>query len=389
MLETVLRAPRVAADEVGRSVYADLELGGERRALWAHVRGAEVSPRADAWAVAVLLPAMRVGHPLRIEGELSPRLFQGLDEVQEMFRAWRPELRRIEVTAEALVEAPAPGGRGVGSFFSAGLDSFYTALRHRGRLEALIHVLGFDIWEHEVEFGERVRREVRGAAQELGLRPIEVDTNLHAIGDEFVSWEFYHGHALACIGLLLTPSLREVLIPASWSYNQLSAWGSHPLVDPHWSSEATEFVHDGLARRVAKCEALAGCDVALARLRVCFDRSSGRYNCGLCEKCLRTTAQLEVAGVLARCKTLPDRPDLDAIRRLRILDPMVLGYWQETLDDLERRGGSPELGAAIRTLVRRNRLKGLRRSAAELIGPEHPILRSLARRVLERAARRV
>jgi hypothetical protein len=189
-------------------------------------------------------------------------------------------------------------------------------LRHLDRLDALIHVHGFD-----VPLADRARREVvaprvRQAADDLGLPLIEVETDLRLVSNPHVDWGRYHGAALASIGLCASSRFREILIPATYSYRVLLPWGSHTLLDPLWSTEAVEFVYDGAVSRPDKLRALAASEIAMRHLHVCFNHSAHgveELNCGRCEKCLRTMTGLRAVGALERCATLPRKLELRRI----------------------------------------------------------------------------
>ena len=78
-------------------------------------------------------------------------------------------------------------------------------------------------------------------------------------------------------------------------------------------------MHDAVdVTRPQKVRALAEHQVALDHLRVCFKNKNGAYNCGRCEKCMRTMIALAGANALERCKTLPSRLDPRDVRRLPI-----------------------------------------------------------------------
>jgi CubicO group peptidase (beta-lactamase class C family) len=69
---------------------------------------------------------------------------------------------------------------------------------------------------------------------------------------------------LAAIGHLLAPAFERIYIAASVNYRDLFPWGTHPLLDPLWSSELLEFVHHGCAaRRIEKLRFIAGFDAAV------------------------------------------------------------------------------------------------------------------------------
>ena len=98
--------------------------------------------------------------------------------------------------------------------------------------------------------------------------------------------------------------LDKVIVPASFSYNQLFSWGSHPVLDPLLSSANTEIIHDGAVSRIAKTRFLIEKCIDLSNLRVCNVASD--YNCGKCEKCLRTMVAIELLG--GHVASLPKLP---------------------------------------------------------------------------------
>lgn len=316
----------------------------------------------EAALVAGLLPAMRRGEDLHLDAPVSPRLLEGVAKVQEVFTTWDRTIhldelwyRRIEVTAPGTRPAAAEVGRGTACFFTGGVDSFHTVIRNRHRLDALIFVHGFD-----VDLGDRRLREVvsarlRSAADELGLPLVEVEANLQEFGlASGVSWGEYHGAALATVALLLSPRFERVLVPATHTYGHLEGLGSHPLLDPLWSTEAVEIVHDGAdADRIQKLALLADEPVARAHLRVCWSNPGGAYNCGTCEKCVRTSVAARIAGVEDRFPTLTP-PSLARIGRVRATGRA--SAWHELHGELIRTGASPRLRWAVEAVIVRHQL---------------------------------
>ena len=299
-----------------------------------------------------MLPAaMRSGQPLRVEGAVSPRLLDALPSIQALFASWG--LPRVPVmTRRRRRRTPwRLPRRGTACFFSGGVDSFYTVLTRRPMLTHLIFVHGFDL-PLDSELRQPAALAAREVAAALGLELIEVETNVRSLIDRYVSWELCHGAALASVGLLFQERFRKILIPSTHSYADLTPWGSHPLLDPLWSTELTEFVHDGThATRVEKCLAVADSDIALRHLRVCWENRDGRYNCGECEKCLRTMISLAAAEALERCGTLPHRLDAEAVAAMPLGSGNKRAYATENLAVLERTGGRPDLQEALRTAI--------------------------------------
>jgi hypothetical protein len=327
----------------GRGWEAEVELPSARRKLALHSE-TPVSADADRLLPALLPLAMHAGLPLSIPHPVSARLLGGAADAQSMLRLWRDGLSVVRV--EAPLEERAAAGSGVGSFFSGGVDSFHTVLRHLDEITHLIFVVGFDVTPDRLALEEPVLEMARSVAAELGKELILVRTNVRQLAVPPLDWEIYHGPALASVGLSFQHTLRKLYVPASYSYADLIPWGSHPLLDPLWSTEALDVVHDGLDKlRVERVAAIAENETAMRWLRVCWE-THGEYNCGRCEKCLRTVVNLEAVGAAGRCRTLPATIDRRAVSRLLIRDG-ALGYWRENIHMLRARNGDPALIRAL------------------------------------------
>ena len=277
------------------------------------------------------------------------------------------------------------------SFFSLGVDSFYTVLENLkcqeigDRISKLIIVHGFDIPLAEDGFFGRIMDHARRAAARMGLELIPVSTNLRSLDNGAAYWGRYeHGAALAAVGLALQGSISRVHIPASHTNVDSYPWGSHPLVDPLWSTETLQFNHDGAdATRVQKIFALASHQVALDNLHVCFSvyanakdgEEETPINCGDCEKCLRTMLSLSIAGALDHCSTFPKPLDRTKFRHLKVPDASTASFTLENAEALEKSGQDPDLARLLARILRRDRglwgrmkssiLKGARRALSD------------------------
>jgi hypothetical protein len=322
---------------------------GEEQEIWFRFSEGPAAPTPDAFIPMALPCAMAQGFELALVHEISPLLLTAVPTVQDIYRCWEPQkFRHIPVRAQAGVKAQGEPGREMGCFFSGGMDSFYSVLKHQRELGSLILVHGFDIKLDQEEFYASVAMRLRDAARELGKRLIEVRTNIRAFSDRHVAWGMYHGAALATIGLLLGARCSKVQIPSTYTYANIIPRGSHPILDPLWSTEHVRFVHDGCeASRVQKATLLATSDVAMKNLRVCWRNPNGSYNCGKCEKCLRTMINLYLVDALGRCTTFPDKLDLNAIARLSVESEVFRSLARENLRAAEARGDSPALVEAL------------------------------------------
>jgi hypothetical protein len=260
------------------------------------------------------------------------------------------------VEAGSRSPASGNGSRGVGCFFSGGVDSYYSLLKNEKEVTALILVHGFDVPLRDVELWGRVRKEIREVAKEFGKAIVEVETNLREITDPFVDWNDNVGCGLATVALALAPGFDRVIVPASKSYGDMEPYGSHPLLDPLWSTEALELLHDGgEAYRDEKVEKIAGHESVGRHLRVCWRNTGGAYNCGTCEKCLRTMLSLLAAGALDGCRTFEAPLTEEAVAAMEITRPPILLFAEENLLRLERAAAPEGILRGLRTCIDRYR----------------------------------
>ncbi len=342
-------------------VSVSFTIDGQDHHIWFAASGDEPGEENDFLLPLTLFPAMVGATPLRLPGQISPRLLSAAPKIQDVFGSWCTEhwrgvlenARNVPVDAEARAGRDK-GGSGVGCFFSGGLDSFYTLLKHRDEITHLIIVYGFDITlddkasraQTDRVLRAQTSRMARQVATDLGKTLIEVETNLRSVTRSMVGWTEYHGAALASVALLFQHRFRKVLVPASYTYAEAPPRGSHPLLDPLWSTELTEIEHDGAeASRLEKTVHISQHELAMRWLRVCLVNPDGAYNCGRCEKCLRTMITLRVAGALERCETLPSEVDLSMVASTYIPSDVLSS--RTLLRTLERLGTEQELTRAL------------------------------------------
>ena len=308
-------------------------------------------PAAAAALAALLLPAMLSGrHAIRLPGPLDATTQTNLQRLQAQFAELFPEfdLKPVPVRTPGTRAGHAPGpGRGrIGMFASLGVDASYSLLSHLDEIDDLVLVRGYNIslepeddalWNETVEAG-------RDMADELGKRLIPVRTNLRPFLElRRCPWGMSHGAALAHVGLLLQPWLRTMYVPSSFAVRQLFPWGSHPDLDPLWSTGHLQFVHHGTELcRLEKIHHIAGSPGMLRQLRVCNDHPDGAYNCGRCSKCIHTMLSLDSAGAVKGCATFPQEVragDIRAVPAWGVGGSIFLGevrdWWREHDPDHE------------------------------------------------------
>ena len=336
-------------------------VGAARQEVWYRTSSGAFPGGGEVGLAAALLCAMRRAEPLCVSDPIAPRLARSVATIQQIFHNWNNNFSVVPLEAPMEKAAVLSATRGTACFFSGGVDSFYTALKHRDRIDALIFVHGFDVRLADTALRATVAKGLRRAAALLGKPLLEVETNVRELLDPYADWgDYAHGAALASVALLLAARFKTVLIPSTYPYRWLLPNGSHPMLDPLWSTEGVEIAHDGCELgRTGKLAAIMGTEAVQKTLRVCWRNTGGAYNCGQCEKCLRTMAQLRAIGRSEHCESFPRRLDLRALSRLRLEDEHKRFFMKELQEFVERDGRDTRLAKALRRALREPSL-GLR-----------------------------
>ena len=313
-----------------------------------------VFPDASPFAAAMLLPSMRLGEDLLIHGSISTRLHSGMTAIVKTVSAWNVGLKMINVEADELVADPPNSGRDA-TFFSGGVDSFYTYLRHKAdpsrQLSHLVLVNGYDIQRGNSALWDATLRNIRSIAADEQVALINIESNVRPLIEPILPWSYSHGGCLAAAALCLRKGLDRMYVPSTYDGDNLFPWGSHPDIDHLWSTESLNIVHDGAetsrANKVA--EQIAHSPSALRYLRVCYLNERGSYNCGRCDKCLRTMLNLYLAGVLDRAETFPHSIDPGHLATMAIDGGHGAMFHRENLAALHARNLAPDLQKALET----------------------------------------
>jgi hypothetical protein len=317
--------------------------------------GEGIHDDASPFAAALLLPSMKQGEDLIIEGGISEQLYKGMHAIMHEVLSWDIDLKPIKIRADTLV-ADTLKPRRTASFFSGGVDSFYTYLKNKkdpaqvNRIDSFILIKGFDIEPRNAPLWDSTLKNITAIAAADEIELAVVQTNIQGLVEPILSWDYIHGGCLAAAGLFLRRAFRQIYIPSTFSVEEQVPWGSCLALDGHWSTENTTFVHDGVeATRIDKVIwQIAESPLALEHLRVCYENVRGSYNCGHCDKCLRTMISLYVAGALERSKTFPHNIDPERVSAITALS--INGTFPgeaQNLRGLRERNLAPDLQEAI------------------------------------------
>ena len=300
--------------------------------------------------LAAVIPALRYGERrIQIEGAVCPWLKDNLNSFMAYMTNWfwykyarkKDDPRLVTIEAASLKTAYQAPAR-TASFFSGGVDSFYTLRRnqlqvprgHVGSIQDLIFVHGFDIGVHpalgrEEDFFKYVLNGLQDVLQETGLNLIPAYTNLRTLAHHLDSWlDEYMGSAMAAVAHGLSGGLSDVFISSSYEIQKLHPFASHPMIEPRLGSYNLRVHHDGeRLSRVERVKMIADWPLALASLRVCFEGRDGEMNCGSCPKCIRTKLELLCAGKLQDARTMPGgEPTPQTVRAGLDLEPQTIPF---------------------------------------------------------------
>jgi hypothetical protein len=290
----------------------------------------------DAVLVGWLLPVSWEGLTLQLACRPDPQWAASSGALSSLMRQWWGiDLGwRAGEAAEEGGAGEAARGRHTALCFSCGVDSFYSLFYGEPRPTVLLGVGGFDLPLGRRDLMAARREAVRAVARARGLRSIWVETNLrqHPLYRRAPWGSLTHGAALVSVALLLRETIGHLLISSSYHRSNLHPFGSHPDLDPLWSTTFLKVQHfgvdiwrsDKLVRLVDDAEAWP---LVSRHLQVCWERPTPGGNCGHCEKCVRLRLTLWKERRGARVLTFPDESEggLAAdIRRLGVLDSAAL-----------------------------------------------------------------
>jgi hypothetical protein len=318
----------------------------------------------DPFLVGFLIPCMFVGEDLHIDAPISPRLFQSVQAIQNLIREWYPGFHLISTTrTERHKRIDTSKYPATGAFFSGGVDSVYTLVKHQTQISELILVHGFENPVQDEELLEVTLRSVLPTVQRFNKKLLVIHTNLRdrtdqwiaSLGRKFKGSFFgfcYQGSILAAVGLCLQQKFDRIIIPSSYTYDNLIPYGTHPSLDPLWSTENLDFIHDGcMSSRLEKIKKImAQASFAAHRLQVCEYNKVGESNCCRCDKCIRTMLAIRLCGDLEQSITFHHPLDLRLVRQMPYPKRWQNDYLELLSESL--RLGKSEIAAALKIVLR-------------------------------------
>ena len=253
------------------------------------------------------------GSTLYIE-ELDKDFFESINEFKKGYIEMFPKASfRGGVIVKNIIKNEISSQNNTAMFFSGGLDSIYSLIRHYKENPRLISIWGSDIFPEESSGWDKLNKQLDSTANEFSLNKSTVKSSFRMFDDELnlskffenvLSDNWWHGvqHGIGLIGhsapLAYLHNIGKVYIASTnCPEDGHVTCASNPSIDNCVKFCGCAVVHDGFdANRQKKSEALVKfCNFnhINLQLHVCYETQDGN-NCCKCEKCLRT-----IMGIIA------------------------------------------------------------------------------------------
>lgn len=321
------------------------------------VFASDITANPHAFLVGCIIPALYFGEKrIHMDAAICPGLKEGLEMVMVLMKTWTKN-RFLPLSIEAETQAAikyTENNRQAALFLSGGMDSL-AALRlnrltypktHPGYVRDCFLVHGFDIGG-VVERGakyhvfERAKKAMAIVADDADVNLIPVYTNIRHLCDDRVLWlNQFFGAVLAAVAHAFAPRINLSYIASSYDIPNLVPCGSHPMLDPEYSSFDLKIRHRDVGlSRMEKLKIVAGWDTAFQNFRVCLANVPDRLNCGRCEKCVRTMLELLSIGVLNKTRAfVEDDVTPDMLEAFSITIRHREPFYEELIQPLKARG---------------------------------------------------
>ena len=312
--------------------------------------------RADAFIAASLIPSMLTGRDIIIDDDIpvSSKLLKNIEKLQDIFYLWGPyfnkPLNRIKIIG-GIESAPISTNMSTVSFFSGGVDGTHTFLKNQDSIDYLLFSKGIDMQLSSNELYNIAFAKNEEFLNKKGKNLYSIESNVRFLGHEYgLSWNICFGGGLSSIAL--AGGFKGCYIASGLSYADMYPHGSIFVSDHLWGNEHTEIIHDGAElRRIDKIKSIAKDPDVLNIIRVCWHDKG--YNCGECEKCLRTMTSLRALGISA--PTFPECTDevvTQKVAKLKLYEEHDGSFLAENLYEANQLGDTTLIKAL--TKVQRN-----------------------------------
>lgn len=310
--EMHLGIPYIEEMDNGKArLCANLSINGNMQVIYFEVDNCWkkylVTENSDAFILAVLEKAMKNSFDISFEQPVSEELYYGLVTYTIPIYARNFEMfNEINLIGDITLENPVSECK-TGTGFSAGVDSFYTILKHMGNKKTpsynvthlLLAVNGAAATgvseEMDREWLEASREKFQKYAAAMGLELICAGGNIDLLylndtclgGDAITTSSFVYA-----LQKLFSTYYWASTYPANiFSFNQSDGGFCENVSVSYISTRKLKFYHSGSEiNRIGKVKYIADNPLVQKVLTVCGELDA--FNCGCCFKCLRTMSEL-------------------------------------------------------------------------------------------------
>ncbi len=288
---------------------------GTNQEIWYGVENAFADylcyERADAFVLAFLPYAMAFGYDVKVEGTLSERLhYQLTNYYIPALSKFTKYYKKIEIKYDKLDSTNyCKNANGVATGFSAGVDSFYTVLKHLNNEDPsfnLTHLTFFKVGATG-SFGGKSANSVfkfrvnqfKEYVDHIGLPFVIVDSNISEHAK--MSYNYIHTFRSMSAVVALQKLFRVYYYSSTgtigdFGFNVVDVANFDFFNLNNFCVEGLQLYSVGLTcDRLEKQDYISNFEDTNKYLNVC-NKSAG--NCSRCEKCLRTMAGFHCLGVL-------------------------------------------------------------------------------------------
>jgi hypothetical protein len=338
----------------GNRVEATVQHGNRTHQVFFESDDIDLAPAREALVALSLYPCMKTGSDLEVNGGISARVLQSISHIMDVYHCWYPLFQHINLCNVQAVPTEIGKAKRVALFFSGGLDCWYSLLKHQSEITDLVYIWGWEVHHEDRSLFEKDLNFLRRISESYSKHLVVIRTNLREFTETYIPWHWMYGTVMAAVAQMVSGEISKVYISSGDWYSSIMPAGSHVLVDPHWSTENLEIIHDSLeVTRLGKALLVGQDPLALQTLRVCWEHPGGVLNCGRCEKCLRTMVNLQVVGALDRCTTFALPLDLKRLSKMTFFYPSALAYVEENVRSLQQQPHNRRLYQVLRwALVR-------------------------------------
>jgi len=239
---------------------------------------------------------------------IDQAFYDSLLKVEKVYKTWFPQFKFGSVIHVDETSVNQFHNKGHALLFSGGLDSVTSYIKNKEKKPELISIWGADIPTDEINFWKVVKKQVSEFASDENLKCRFIKTNLREannnelLKNEFgMDWWLTVSHGLILAGVtapLLTGGIGTLLIASTHKTEYDVPHGSHLFLNtPAYFGDISTVYDLHEMNRHEKIKYLSKSDeIYRSRLRVCFSQFTD-FNCGICEKCLRTMASLVLENI--------------------------------------------------------------------------------------------